>query len=156
MMKMIRAVTNKPLFAKLSPNVTSIGDIAKAVEAGGADGITAVNTLLGMHVDWRTRKPGLAFVYGGYSGVGLKPVAMRCAWVCAKAVQIPIIGCGGISTVDDVLEFLVAGCSAVQIGTANFSNPALMAELPAQLEERLSEAGVASIRDLIGSIEDGS
>ncbi len=148
----VRAVTKKPIFAKLSPNVAFIGEIAKAVEAGGADGITAVNTLLGMSVDWRTRKPGLALVMGGYSGLGIKPVALRCAWNCATSVKIPIIGCGGIFTADDVLEFLVAGCSAVQIGTASFSNPALLGELPALLESRLAEAGLNSIQELIGTL----
>ena len=148
----LKKVTGKPLFAKLSPNVTRIGDIAVAVEQGGADGITAINTLLGMSVDWRTRLPGLALVQGGYSGIGIKPVALRCAWECAQRVSIPIIGCGGIGSADDVLEFMVAGCSAVQIGTANFSNPALIEELPAQLTERLQSAGVTRIRDLVGSL----
>ncbi|MDG1499102.1 MAG: dihydroorotate dehydrogenase [Planctomycetota bacterium] len=151
----VREATTKPLFAKLSPNLAGIGEIAKAVEAGGADGITAVNTLLGMSVDWRTQKPGLALVMGGYSGVAVKPVALRCAWNCATAVKIPIIGCGGITTAADVLEFLVAGCTAVQIGTASFSNPSLLAELPAQLEELLADAGVASVAELIGSMKAG-
>jgi dihydroorotate dehydrogenase (NAD+) catalytic subunit len=148
----VRAVTKKPIFAKLSPNVAFIGEIAKAVEAGGADGITAVNTLLGMSVDWRTRKPGLALGMGGYSGVGMKPVALRCAWNCATAVSIPVIGCGGISCLDDVLEFLIVGCSAVQVGTASFSNPCLLGELVVELEETLREAGLSSVKELIGSL----
>jgi len=148
----IRAVTKKPLFAKLSPNVTRIGDIAVAVEAGGADGITATNTLLGMSVDWRTRRPGLALVQGGYSGSAIKPVTLRCAWECARRVSIPIIGCGGIRNTDDVLQYLVAGCTAVQVGTANFSNPALLAELPAALEAALDAAGVERVADLVGSM----
>ena len=152
-MAALRKVTKKPLFAKLSPNVTRIGDIAAAVEAGGADGITAVNTLLGMSVDWRKKKPGLALVQGGYSGRGIKPVALRCAWECARRVSIPIIGCGGIASADDVLEFMVAGCTAVQIGTASFSDPGLLGRLPAELEVALAAAGVARIRDLIGSLE---
>ena len=151
----VRARTDKPLLAKLSPNVTRIADIAVAVEAGGADGITAINTLLGAAVDWRTGRPGLALVQGGYSGRGIKPVALRCAWECARSVSIPVVGCGGIATADDVLEFLVAGCTAVQVGTASFSDPALLAALPAQLEARLAEAGVGAIRDLIGTIRDG-
>jgi dihydroorotate dehydrogenase (NAD+) catalytic subunit len=151
----VRASTTKPIFAKLSPNVAFIGEIAKAVEAGGADGITAVNTLLGMSVDWRSQKPSLALGMGGYSGVGIKPVALRCAWNCSTAVKIPIIGCGGISTADDVLEFLVAGCTAVQIGTASFSNPSLLGELPGQLEEMLAAAGFASIQELIGKLRVG-
>ena len=148
----VKDVTKKPVFSKLSPNVSRIGDMAKAVEAGGADGITAVNTLLGMAVDWRTGEPVLATVQGGYSGVGIKPVALRCAWECARSVDIPVIGCGGISTLDDALEFLVVGCSAVQVGTASFANPSLLAELVEALPEKLSEAGVDSVQDLIGSL----
>ena len=106
-----------------------------------------------MSVDSKSRKPGLALVMGGYSGVAIKPVALRCAWNCATAVKIPIIGCGGITTAADVLEFLVAGCTAVQIGTASFSNPALLGELPGQLEELLASTGVASVRDLIGTLD---
>lgn len=152
----IKKVTGKPLFAKLSPNVTRIGDIAVAVEQGGADGITAINTLLGMSVDWRTRLPGLALNQGGYSGVGIKPVALRCAWECAQRTRLPIIGCGGIRNADDVLEFLVAGCTAVQLGTSNFSNPSLMQDLPRQLAELLASAGVARIADLIGTLRSHS
>lgn len=148
----IKKVTGKPLYAKLSPNVTRIGDIAVAVEQGGADAITAINTLLGMSVDWRSRLPGLALNFGGYSGVGIKPVAMRCAWECAQRTNIPVIGCGGIRTADDVLEFLVAGCTAVQLGTSNFSDPGLMEALPGQLQERLASAGVARVQDLIGTL----
>ena len=152
----VKAVTKKPVFSKLSPNVSRISDMARAVEAGGADGITAVNTLLGMSVDWRTGEPGLATVQGGYSGVGIKPVALRCAWECARSVDIPIIGCGGISNLDDVLEFLVVGCSAVQVGTASFANPSLLAELVEELPTRLAEAGVGSVSELIGSLCDTS
>ena len=148
----VRAVSSKPIFAKLSPNVSDIGELARAVEAGGAHGITAVNTLLGMSVDWRTRRAGLATLQGGYSGLGVKPVALRCAWACAQAVSIPVIGCGGIASADDVLEFLVAGCSAVQVGTAAFADPALPGRLGAQLEALLDAAGVAAVGDLIGSL----
>ena len=148
----VRDVTKKPVFSKLSPNVSRISDMAKAVEAGGADGITAVNTLLGMSVDWRNGTPGLATIQGGYSGVGMKPVALRCAWDCVRSVNIPVIGCGGISNLDDVLEFLVVGCSAVQIGTASFSNPSLLAEMAEELPARLAEAGFDSVRELIGSM----
>ena len=148
----VRDVTKKPVFSKLSPNVSRISDMAMAVEAGGADGITAVNTLLGMSVDWRNGAPGLATIQGGYSGVGMKPVALRCAWDCVRSVNIPVIGCGGISNLDDVLEFLVVGCSAVQIGTASFSNPSLMAEMVEALPGRLEEAGFSSVRELIGSM----
>jgi len=149
---LVRAATRKPLFAKLSPNVSDIGEIARAVEGAGADAITAVNTLLGMRVDWRTRRPGLATVQGGYSGCGIKPVALRCAWSCARAVAIPVIGCGGIATAEDVLEFLVAGCSAVEVGTSCFSDPAQLGRLPGQVAALLDGAGIGSVGELIGSL----
>lgn len=148
----VRRATRKPLFAKLSPNVSDIAEIARAVEAAGADALTAVNTVLGMSVDWRTAKPGLATIQGGYSGVGIKPIALRCAWVCARAVSIPVIGCGGIARASDVLEFLVVGCRAVQVGTTSFGDPSTLARLPAELEALLDAAGVASISDLIGRL----
>ncbi|MCY3000319.1 MAG: dihydroorotate dehydrogenase [Planctomycetota bacterium] len=148
----VRAVTTKPLFAKLSPNVTDIGEIARGCEAGGADAITAVNTLLGMSVDWRTGKPGLNTVVGGYSGSGVKPVALRCAFQCARAVKIPVIGCGGIARASDVLEFLVVGCSAVEVGTSCFSDPANLARLAAEIDALLDERGIADLASLIGSV----
>ena len=149
---LVRAATRKPILAKLSPNVSDIAEIARAVEGAGADAITAVNTLLGMRVDWRTRRPGLATVQGGYSGSGVKPVALRCAWACARAVSIPVVGCGGIATADDVLEFLVAGCSAVQVGTSCFSDPAQLGRLPAAVSALLDEAGIGTVGELIGSL----
>lgn len=152
---LVRAASSKPILAKLSPNVTDIGEIARAVEAGGAHGITAVNTLLGMAVDWRTRTPGLATLQGGYSGTGVKPVALRCAWTCARAVSIPVIGCGGVSSAEDVLEFLVVGCSAVQVGTAAFGDPALPGRLAERMGELLDAAGVADVNELIGGLRDG-
>ena len=152
----VRAATKKPIFAKLSPNVTKIADMARAVEEAGADGITAVNTLLGMAVDWRTRRPGLATVQGGYSGPAIKPVALRCAWQCARAVSIPVIGCGGIATAEDVLEFLVVGCSAVQLGTACFADPALPGRLVEELVALAEAEGIARLADLIGTVHDGS
>lgn len=148
----VRAATKKPIWAKLSPNVTRIGDIARAAEAGGADGVTAINTLLGMQVDWRTRKPGLATVVGGFSGPAIKPVALRCAWECSQAVSIPVVGCGGISSAEDVLEFLVAGCSLVQIGTASFADPSLPQGIAEALPALLDAASVSDISDLIGSV----
>jgi dihydroorotate dehydrogenase (NAD+) catalytic subunit len=151
----VRAVSSKPILAKLSPNVTDIGEIARAVEAGGAHAVTAVNTLLGMAVDWRTRRPGLATVQGGYSGLGVKPVALRCAWSCARAVSIPVVGCGGVSSAEDVLEFLVVGCSAVQVGTAAFGDPALPGRLAQRIDELLDAAGVGDVAELIGSLRDG-
>jgi len=151
----VRAATSKPVLAKLSPNVARIADMARAVEEAGAHAITAVNTLLGLAVDWRTGRPGVATVQGGYSGPAVKPVALRCAWECARSVSIPVVGCGGIATADDALEFLVAGCAAVQVGTASFADPALPGRLVEELGARMEESGVARVADLIGTIHDG-
>ncbi len=148
----VREATTKPVFAKLSPNVSDIGELARAVEAGGADGITAVNTLLGMAVDWRSGRPGLATVQGGYSGAGIKPVALRCAWSAAEAVSIPVIGCGGVSCADDALEYLVVGCRAVQVGTSSFSDPGRIGRLAGEIASLLDEAGVVSVGELIGRL----
>jgi len=148
-----RAATSKPLWAKLSPNVTRIGDMARAVEAGGADAVTAVNTLLGMQVDWRSGRPGLATVMGGYSGVGVKPVALRCAYECVLAVSIPVIGCGGISTAEDVLEFLAVGCRAVQVGTASFSDPGLLGRLPQEIAALLDAERQTDLESVIGCLQ---
>jgi len=148
----VRAATSKPIFAKLSPNVSDIAVLARAVEEAGADGITAVNTLLGMAVDWRRRRPGLATVQGGYSGTGIKPVALRCAWAVARAVAIPVIGCGGIRTAEDVLEFLVAGCTAVEVGTACFSDPSHLGRLGDEVGALLDAEGIAGAAQLIGSL----
>lgn len=148
----VRAATSKPVWAKLSPNVTRIDEIARAVVAAGADALTAVNTVLGMSVDWRTGRPGLSTVMGGYSGTAIKPIALRCAWQCARAVDAPVIGCGGITTADDVLEFLAAGCVAVQVGTASFGDPERLARLANEVSQRLDEAGCASVREVIGRL----
>lgn len=148
----VRAATKKPVLAKLSPNVSRIADLAVAVEAAGADGITAVNTVLGMAVDWRTRRPGLATVQGGYSGVAIKPIALRCAWECARSVKVPVIGCGGISSAADVLEFLVVGCTAVQVGTVSFSDPGLLGRLADELAALLDAERIGDVRELIGSL----
>jgi dihydroorotate dehydrogenase (NAD+) catalytic subunit len=148
----VRRATRKPVFAKLSPNVTRIDEMARAVEDAGADGITAVNTLLGMAIDWRTRRPSLATVQGGYSGPAIKPVALRCAFACAQAVAIPVVGCGGIVSAEDVLEFLVAGCKAVQVGTICFSDPGHLGRLPAEVADLLDREGVEDVGDLIGSL----
>jgi dihydroorotate dehydrogenase (NAD+) catalytic subunit len=149
----VRARTTKPLLAKLSPNVTDIAEIARAVEAGGADAITAVNTVLGMAVDWRTGRPGINTVIGGYSGAAIKPIALRCAWQCARAVSIPVIGCGGVARASDVLEFLAVGCRAVQVGTSCFSDPSSIARLAGEIEELLAAHGIASISEVIGRID---
>lgn len=151
----VRRATSKPIFAKLSPNVTRIGEMAAAVEQGGADGITAVNTVLGLAVDWRTGQPGVATVQGGYSGPGIHPIALRCAWECVQATRIPVIGCGGIVEARDVLAFLSVGCNAVQVGTRSFADPSAPARLVADVERALVEAGFEDVHDVIGNIRDG-
>jgi dihydroorotate dehydrogenase (NAD+) catalytic subunit len=153
--ELVRARTRKPVWAKLSPNVARIGEMARAVEGAGADAVTAVNTLLGMAVDWRSRSAGLATVQGGYSGPPIKPVALRCAWECSRAVAIPVIGCGGIQCASDVLEFLVAGCAAVQVGTWSFADPGALARLPGEIAALLDAAGVDDVGCLIGTLRDG-
>ena len=152
-LRAVSAVTDKPLWAKLSPNVTRIDEIARGAEAGGASAITAVNTLLGMGVDWRTGKPSLATIMGGYSGIGMGPVALRCAWQCVQAVDIPVVGCGGIADAEDVLAFLAVGCHAVQVGTASFSDPAMLGRLAGEVEQLLDEAGVKDVLDVVGCME---
>jgi dihydroorotate dehydrogenase (NAD+) catalytic subunit len=147
--KACKAVCTVPLYVKLSPNVTDIVLIAKAVEEGGADGITMINTLLGMRIDVKTRKPVLSNITGGLSGPAIKPVAIRMIHQVSQAVRIPIIGMGGISCVDDVLEMIMAGASAVAIGTANFTDPMICPKLIEALPKRMDELNIASISSLI-------
>lgn len=149
----VREVCKLPLIAKLTPNVTSIADIAKAAEDGGADAISAINTLLGMAVDWRGRKPMLGNIVGGLSGPAIKPVALRCVYQVARAVKLPVIGIGGIATIDDVMEFLVAGASAVQIGTANYYDPTVSMKLLDQLPAALSELGSNRVDQVVGTLK---
>jgi dihydroorotate dehydrogenase (NAD+) catalytic subunit len=137
----VKRVANVPVFAKLSPNVTDITPIARAAEQGGADGITAINTLIGMAVDWRKQQPVLSRGIGGLSGPAIKPVALRMVHEVAKCVRIPIIGVGGARTAEDVLEFLCAGASAVEIGTASFVDPAVFVGIVDDLERLLTEVG---------------
>lgn len=151
----VKRVASVPVFAKLSPNVTRIVDIAKAAEQGGADGITAINTLIGMAVDWRKRRPVLGRIIGGLSGPAIKPVALRMVWEIAREVRIPVVGVGGIATATDVLEFLVAGAAAVQIGTLNFVDPAVLTRVVADLATELERAGTTA-RELVGSLRTGS
>jgi dihydroorotate dehydrogenase (NAD+) catalytic subunit len=147
-----KAATRRPVFAKLTPNVTDIVPIARAAMEGGADGISAVNTLKGMAIDWRRRAPVIGATTGGLSGPAIRPVALRMVWEIASALPgVPIIGIGGISTADDVLEFLVAGASAVQIGTANFVDPQTATRILDELPAKLAEAKVARLRDLVGT-----
>jgi dihydroorotate dehydrogenase (NAD+) catalytic subunit len=125
----VREATGKPLWVKLSPNVTDIGSMARAAEGAGADAVTLINTIVGMAVDCRTRRPGLSNVTGGLSGPAVKPVALRMVWEACKAVRIPVVGIGGIQSAEDALEFLLVGASAVQVGTANFRNPNACVEI---------------------------
>jgi len=147
-----RRATAHPLIAKLTPNVTDIRSIAQAAEAGGADAISAINTCLGMAVDWRKSRPLLGNVMGGLSGPAVKPIALRAVYQIANSVKVPVIGIGGIATIDDVMEFLVAGASAVQIGTANFYNPGVTDAILAALPAAVAEAGKRNVSDLVGSL----
>lgn len=148
--KAVVAVSRVPVFVKLSPNVTDIVDIARRVEDAGAHGLSMINTLVGMRIDIRRRAPLLANVTGGLSGPAIKPIALRMIWEVSQQVNIPIIGMGGIMSADDVIEFFLAGASAVAVGTANFVNPYVCPEIIQQLPERLAELGVRRISDLTG------
>ncbi len=148
--KAVKAVSSVPVYVKLSPNVTNVVDIAKAVEAGGADGITMINTLLGIRLDTKTGRPVIANVTGGLSGPAIKPVALRMVYDVAKQTSLPIIGMGGISTVDDVIDFLSAGASAVAVGTANFVDPFICPTLIEQLPAKLDELGLETVAELVG------
>ncbi|RJP00496.1 dihydroorotate dehydrogenase [Exiguobacterium sp. RIT452] len=148
--KRVKAVSDKPVYVKLSPNVTSIVDMAQAVEQAGADGLTMINTLVGMRIDVRTGQPILANRVGGLSGPAIKPVAVRMIHDVAQAVEIPIIGMGGVMEVDDVLEMIYAGASAVAVGTANFVNPFICQELISALPKRMDELGIEHILDIRG------
>lgn len=148
----IRASTALPLWAKLTPNTSHVADIARAAEEGGADALVMGNTVLGMAIDVRTRKPRLGNVMGGLSGPAIKPIAVRMVYQCHRSVGIPVIGCGGIRSADDVAEFLLAGASAVQVGTASFLDPGIMPKLIDDLARYCMETGVASVRNLTGGI----
>jgi dihydroorotate dehydrogenase (NAD+) catalytic subunit len=143
-----------PVIAKLTPNVTDITAIARAATDGGADAVSLVNTFLGMAVDWRRRRPILGNAVGGLSGPAIKPLALRMVWQVARKVQVPIIGIGGIATIDDVMEFLIAGASAVQLGTVNFYDPTASARIARELPEALERGGSQSVREIVGSLQD--
>jgi len=149
----VRAATKRPVIVKLSPNVTDITEIARAVEGAGADGVSLVNTLLGMAIDAETRRPKLARVVGGLSGPAIKPVALRMVWQVAKAVGVPVIGVGGIMTGEDAVEFLLAGASAIQVGTANFVDPTSTMRVLDGLTEYCVRHGVGRVSDLTGALE---
>ena len=149
----VRNACGLPILAKLTPNVTRIADIAAGAADGGADAVSLINTVLGMAIDWRRRRPILGNVVGGLSGPAIKPIALRCVYQVARAVRIPLVGIGGIATLDDVLEFLVAGASAVQIGTANYYDPTVTMKLLDALPNALAEAGVAAVSELVGTLQ---
>ena len=144
---------NKPVMVKLSPNVTDIAGVAKAVEGAGADAISLINTLTAMAVDIRTRRPRLANVIGGLSGPAVKPVALRCVWQVARAVAIPVVGLGGITTAEDILEFILVGAKAVQVGTANFLRPDTAFQLVRDLEKLVAELGITSWEEFRGGLK---
>lgn len=150
--KAVREVYHKHLIVKLSPNVTNIAEIALAAEAAGADSVSLINTLLGMAIDAETRKPILSMVTGGLSGACVKPVALRMVWQVAKAVKIPVIGLGGISSATDAIEFLLAGASAIQIGTANFIDPAISGKVARGIVEYCEKHGVKDVNELVGGV----
>ena len=147
----VKSVTKKPVFMKLSPNVTSIADIAKACEEAGADGISLINTLLGMKIDIRRRKPVVANKMGGFSGPAIFPVAVRMVYQVYEAVKIPIIGMGGVSTAEDVIEMMMAGASAVQIGAANLVDPYVCPRIIGELPGLCDRLGIGKISDIIGA-----
>ena len=149
----VRGACELPIIAKLTPNVTDITAIAAAAAEAGADAVSLVNTFTGMAIDWRRRKPRLGNVVGGLSGPAIKPLALRAVWQVATKVNVPVIGIGGISCIDDVMEFLVAGATAVQIGTANFYNPGLAGRLVDELHEAVSREGCRNVTELVGSLE---
>lgn len=148
----VKAVTHKPVYMKLSPNVTDIAAIAQSCEEAGADGICLVNTMLGMRIDIHRRKPVIANRYGGYSGAGIFPIALRMVNQVAKATQLPIIGCGGIESAEDVVEMMMAGATAVEIGAANLTQPLACKNIIDRLPELLNELKINDINDIIGIV----
>ena len=148
----VRSVCDLPLLAKLTPNVTNIVPIAQAAAEAGADAVSLANTFIGLAIDWRRRRPILGNVTGGLSGPAIKPLALRLVWQVARSVRVPIVGIGGIASIDDVMEFLVAGASAVQIGTANFFDPTVSTRIVDQLPGALVHLGVKSVEEVAGSL----
>ncbi|MBX3280080.1 MAG: dihydroorotate dehydrogenase [Acidobacteria bacterium] len=148
----VKNATRRPVMVKLSPNVTDIAAIARAVESAGADALSLVNTAVGMSIDVETRRPRLANITGGLSGPAIKPIAVRCVFQVARAVKIPLVGIGGIATTEDALEFIIAGASAVQVGTASFYDPQAAMKIVDGLEAYCLRKGLDSIRDLVGAV----
>jgi dihydroorotate dehydrogenase (NAD+) catalytic subunit len=150
--RLAKRATSRPVFAKLTPNVTDVVPIARAAMEGGADGLSAINTVKGLAIDWRKRAPVIGGITGGLSGPAIKPIALRFVWeICSALPGVPVIGIGGITSADDVLEFLVAGASAVQVGTGNFANAQTTTDILSALPAKLAEAKVGALRDLIGT-----
>ena len=146
----VKKVTKKPVIIKLSPNVTDIAEIAKACEAAGADGISLINTLLGMRINLKTKKPVIANKMGGFSGSAIFPVAVRMVYQVANAVKIPVVGMGGVSTAEDVIEMMMAGASAVEVGAANLVNPTACRDIIADLPRVMEKYGIDNLKDIIG------
>ena len=150
--KAVREAYHKTLIVKLSPNVTSIADLAKAVQDAGADAVSLINTLMGMVIDIEKRKPVLSIATGGMSGPAVKPVAVRCVWQVAKAVNIPVVGLGGIMDAHDAIEFFMAGASAIEIGTANFIDPAVTVKVAEGINDWLDQHGCKSVSEIVGQL----
>ncbi|MFV0366262.1 MAG: dihydroorotate dehydrogenase [Mangrovibacterium sp.] len=151
--KAVRKAYSKPLIVKLSPNVTNIAEIAQAVEAEGADSVSLVNTFLGMAIDVNKRRPKLSTITGGLSGPAIKPIALRMVWQVAQAVNIPVIGLGGIATAEDALEFLLAGATAIQVGTSIFLDPQNPTKITSGIQEYLEKNNYSSVTEIIGALE---
>ncbi|MBN1393958.1 MAG: dihydroorotate dehydrogenase [Pirellulales bacterium] len=149
----VRRACSYPILAKLTPNVTSVVDIARAAEAAGADAITLINTCLGMAVDWRRRRPVLGNVLGGLSGPAIKPIALRIVYQAARAVNVPLVGVGGIASIDDAMEFFLAGAAAVQVGTASFYDPTATMRILDALPDALAKLGAGSLAEVVGTLE---
>ncbi len=150
--KAVRKVYKKELMVKLSPNVTDVAEIARAVEAEGADSLSVINTLLGMAVDAKTRKPLLSTITGGLSGPAIKPIALRMVWQVANTVKIPVVGLGGIMNATDAIEFLLVGATAVQVGTANFIDPAISVKIVDGIDKYLDDNGFKSVSEIVGGM----
>ncbi|MBO7547354.1 MAG: dihydroorotate dehydrogenase [Bacteroidales bacterium] len=148
----VKHATRKPVLVKLSPNVTDIVAIAQACEDAGADGLVLINTLLGMRIDIKTRRPVLANTTGGYSGPGVFPVAVRMVWQVARACRIPVVGCGGVASAEDVIEMMMAGAPAVQVGSENLRDPLACPRIVAELPEVMDRLGIDSLKDIIGIV----
>ena len=149
----VKAVYQKPLIVKLTPNVTSIADIARAVEGAGADAVSLINTVLAMAVDAERQRPVLSTITGGLSGAAVKPIALRCVWQVHNAVKIPIVGLGGIMNATDAIEFMLCGASAIEVGTANFIDPAVTVKVVDGINEYLDRHGCQNVTEIIGALK---